>query len=187
MSKSSMSSLRNQFLIAMPHLRDKHFEGTITYICEHNESGAMGIVINKPMDLRLSEILEQLDIDGSRLERKMVYTGGPMQSERGFVIHADDSSWQSSLKVTEGLTVTTSRDILAAMASGDGPAKALVALGYAGWSEGQLEQELANNFWITCEADAGILFDTPDPEKIIAALGRVGIDYHRLASVAGHG
>ncbi|MBK8971743.1 MAG: YqgE/AlgH family protein [Hahellaceae bacterium] len=182
-----MSSLRNQFLIAMPHLRDQHFEGTITYICEHNESGAMGIVINKPMELRLSEILSQLDIDGSSLSQQVVYTGGPMQSERGFVIHGDGSSWQSSLKVSEAMTVTTSRDILQAMASGEGPPKALIALGYAGWSEGQLEQELANNYWITCEADARILFETPDPEKIIAALGRVGIDYYRLASVAGHG
>jgi putative transcriptional regulator len=186
MSRSSMSTLRNHFLIAMPHLKDQQFEGTITYICEHSEEGAMGIVINRPLDLKVGDILKQLDLDGSHLIEP-VYSGGPMQTERGFVLHGDGERWQSTLTVADGVLVTTSRDILKALAVGEGPSEALVALGYAGWSEGQLEQELANNYWITCEADPAIIFRTPDPQKISAALGRIGIDYHRLAPVAGHG
>ena len=186
MSRPAMSSLRNHFLIAMPHLRDQQFEGTITYICEHNEEGAMGIVINRPMELKVGDILKQLELDGAHCTDP-VYAGGPMQSERGFVLHSEGGRWQSTLAITDGLLVTTSRDILKSVADGEGPAQVLVALGYAGWGEGQLEQELASNYWITCEADPGIIFATPPAQRISAALGRVGIDYHRLAPVAGHG
>jgi len=180
----SMSSLRNQFLIAMPHLKDPNFEGTISYICDHNDDGAMGIVINRPLEVRLSDMLEQLDISAVELG-KPVYSGGPVQNERGFVLHTPLGGWQSSMNISSEICITTSKDILQAMADGGGPSSSLVALGYAGWGAGQLEKEIANNLWITCPADAEIMFHTVDAHKVVSALGRVGIDYSRLSTHSG--
>jgi putative transcriptional regulator len=181
----AMSTLRNQFLIAMPHLKDPNFEATISYICDHGEEGAMGIVINRPLGLLVGDMLEQLELGESKID-KPVYSGGPVQVERGFVLHAPGDEWQSSMAISADISVTTSKDILEAMASGHGPEDSLIALGYAGWGAGQLEQEIANNVWITCPADSAIMFKTVDDQKVVAALGRVGIDYHRLISGAGH-
>ncbi|AZZ90072.1 MULTISPECIES: YqgE/AlgH family protein [unclassified Hahella] len=182
---SSMSTLRNQFLIAMPHLKDPNFEGTISYICDHNDEGAMGIVINRPLDIRLSDMLAQLELGGEGIAMP-VYSGGPVQIERGFVLHSPLGDWQSSIEIAPDICITTSKDILEAMARGVGPDRTLVALGYAGWGAGQLEKEISNNFWITCPADSAIIFRTPDSDKVVSALGRVGIDYHRLSSISGH-
>ena len=181
----AMSTLRNQFLIAMPHLKDPNFEGTISYICDHSEEGAMGIVINRPLDIRLGEMLAQLKLGGEDKD-DFVYSGGPVQVERGFVLHSSFGNWQSSMAVSSDVCVTTSKDILQAMAEDRGPKDSVVALGYAGWGAGQLEQEISNNVWITCPADSSIIFRTPDSQKVIAALGSIGIDYHRLISHAGH-
>ena len=181
----AMTTLRNQFLIAMPHLKDPNFEATISYICDHGEEGAMGIVINRPLGLMVGDMLEQLELGESKID-KPVYSGGPVQMERGFVLHSAGDEWQSSMAISADICVTTSKDILQAMASGHGPEDSLIALGYAGWGAGQLEQEIANNVWITCPADSAIMFNTVDDQKVVAALGRVGIDYHRLISGAGH-
>ena len=181
----AMSTLRNQFLIAMPHLKDPNFEATISYICDHGEEGAMGIVINRPLGILVGDMLAQLELGEAEIDRP-VYSGGPVQVERGFVLHSPGDEWQSSMAISADITVTTSKDILQAMALGHGPNESLIALGYAGWGAGQLEQEIANNVWITCPADSTIMFNTVDDQKVVAALGRVGIDYHRIISNAGH-
>lgn len=181
----AMSTLRNHFLIAMPHLKDPNFDSTISYICDHGDEGAMGIVINRPIGIKVDEMLSQLELGESGID-KPVYSGGPVQVERGFVLHTPSDEWQSSMAISEDISVTTSKDILQAMAEGQGPEHSLVALGYAGWGAGQLETEIANNVWITCPADNAVLFNTVDDQKVVAALGRVGIDYHRLISAAGH-
>jgi putative transcriptional regulator len=181
----AMSTLRNQFLIAMPHLKDPNFEATISYICDHGDEGAMGIIINRPLGIRVGDMLEQLDLGATGID-KPVYSGGPVQVERGFVLHSPSDEWQSSMAISSDIIITTSKDILQAMALGHGPKDSLVALGYAGWGAGQLEEEIANNVWITCPADAAVLFHTVDDQKVVAALGRVGIDYHRISSNSGH-
>jgi len=180
-----MKSLRNQFLIAMPQMRDPNFEGTVTYICDHNEHGAMGIIINRPLELRLGEILGQLDLGGQDIDRP-IYGGGPVQMERGFVLHSPQGEWQSSLNISEGVCLTTSKDILAALAEEKGPEENLVALGYAGWGEGQLEQEIAENCWLTCPSSEEILFHTPYGKKFDMAIALLGFDPSQLSGQAGH-
>ena len=180
-----LNSLQNQFLIAMPQMQDPNFAGTLTYICDHNEHGAMGIIINRPLEVTLSEILEQLDMDALE-EDEFVYSGGPVQTDRGFVLHRPRGTWQSTLPIAEGVCLTTSRDILAALVHDGGPADKLVALGYAGWGAGQLEQEIIDNYWLTCPATDQILFKTPHHQKFNAALATLGVDLHRLSTKAGH-
>lgn len=179
------NSLRNQFLIAMPHLQDSSFAGTLTYICDHNAHGAMGIIVNRPLQITLGEILEQLDL-GRLEEDECVYAGGPVQTDRGFVLHRPGGRWQSTLSISDQVSLTTSRDILAALAENRGPREKLVALGYAGWGAGQLDREIADNFWLTCPASDQILFHTPPAQRLNAALATLGIDLHRLSSRAGH-
>ncbi len=180
-----MISLRNHFLIAMPKMKDPNFEGSVTYICDHNEHGAMGIVINRPMDMRLGEILAQLDFGGEDINSP-IYAGGPVQMERGFVLHSPQGEWQSSLAISDGICLTTSRDILEALAADEGPEHNLVALGYAGWGEGQLEQEIAENCWLTCVADEHILFSAPHEQKFDSAISLLGFDLSQLSDQAGH-
>ncbi len=180
-----MKSLCNQFLIAMPQMRDPNFDGTVTFICDHNEHGAMGIIINRPLELSLGEILGQLELGGRHIGRP-VYDGGPMQMERGFVLHSPQGDWESSLKISEGVSLTTSKDILAAMADEQGPEDNLVALGYAGWGPGQLEQEIAENCWLTCPSNEEILFHTPYSKKFNAAISLLGFDLSQLSDQAGH-
>ncbi|MDX1453478.1 MAG: YqgE/AlgH family protein, partial [Oleiphilaceae bacterium] len=152
-------NLQNHFLIAMPQLLDPNFSGTITYLCEHNEHGAMGIVINRPTELSLQDILEQLEIP-LKSDDQILYAGGPVQLERGFVLHTDQREWQSSMNITPQIRLTSSKDILSAIANGEGPEQFLIALGYAGWGAGQLEQELADNAWLTCRANQEVMFNT---------------------------
>ena len=182
------TSLTNHFLIAMPGLEDPNFSRTVTYICEHNEQGAMGIIINRPMEIRLGEVLDQLDIDiqDRAANDQIVYLGGPIQTDRGFVLHAGAATFDSTLKVTSEIHVTTSRDILEAMAIGNGPTHSLVALGYAGWSSGQLEQELSSNSWLSGPADIATLFTVPAPERWQAAAQLLGVDMNLMIGEAGH-
>ncbi len=185
---SDFSSFKNHFLIAMPGLEDPTFSHTVTYICEHNADGAMGIVINRPTELTLGEVLEHVKIEpGRRLERKTpVFEGGPVQREHGFVIHSPAGAWESSLHVTESVAVTTSRDILQAIAHSEGPERFLLALGYAGWGAGQLEEEMAANAWLSGPADAGVLFDAPPEQRWTAAAALLGVDLNLLSNQTGH-
>ena len=182
------TSLANHFLIAMPGLQDPNFSRTVTYLCEHTEQGAMGIVINRPMELRLGEVLEQLDItsgDRSVLD-SLVYLGGPVQPDRGFVLHSEDGGFDSTLEITPSIRVTTSRDVLEAIAGGQGPENTLVALGYAGLGGGQLEDEMSANAWLSGPADEDIIFNRPPEERWLAAAQLLGVDMNLLSAEAGH-
>lgn len=183
-----IASFANHFLIAMPTLRDPNFARTVTLICEHSSEGAMGIVINRSTDLRLGDVLQQMEIDGSGSHnREMpVYVGGPVQNNRGFVVHEPLGSWESTLAVTPNLGVSTSRDILVALAANTGPQRFLLALGYAGWAAGQLEREIAENTWLSGPADHQILFDTPVEARWMAAAQHLGVDLTTLSGEAGH-
>jgi len=185
-----MQSLRHHFLLAMPSLTEGFFAHSLTYLCDHGPDGAMGIVINHPLDLTLGEIFEHLDLDlgdGARRSGDPVLAGGPVQTERGFVLHTPTSErWEATLPLTEALALTTSRDILDALAQDRGPRQVLVALGYAGWEAGQLEEELAANAWLTLPADNSLIFDVPIGERLKTAAARLGIDLGLLAPGAGH-
>lgn len=188
MNMSTPQYLTNHFLIAMPQLADPNFFHTVTYICEHNSEGALGIVINRPLEMNLGEILTHMGISAAdaKAADMPVYLGGPVQQERGFVIHQPLGDWEASLKITDSIAITTSRDVLTAIANGAGPAHALIALGYAGWGAGQLEQELADNAWLSGPADTRILFDLPDHERWHAAAAMLGVDLNLLSGDAGH-
>ncbi len=184
----SQTNLTNQFLIAMPSLKDPNFEKTVTYICAHNDEGAMGIVINKPLGIELGEIFSQMEIkcDISKAREKIVFQGGPVQIDRGFILHYSDSDWDSSIIVSDNIRVTTSKDILESIANGEGPDEAIIALGYAGWASGQLEQELMDNAWLNAPADIDILFNTPYKQCWHAAAEHMGVDIEKLSSDIGH-
>jgi putative transcriptional regulator len=181
------TSLKNHLLIAMPNLRDPNFERTVTYICEHSEDGAMGIVVNRPTDIRLAEVFDQMDIEdsGTAGEAK-VFVGGPVEEQRGFVLHTGQGSWESTLPVDQDVSVTTSRDILEAMARGEGPKSTLLALGYAGWGAGQLEREMLDNAWLTGPADKAILFELPPEQRWEAAARLLGVDLALISGESGH-
>ena len=180
-------SLRDHLLIATPALSEGFFARTVTYLCEHGESGAMGIVINQPLEVRLGEILEHLEITcADDLTEETVFAGGPVQIDHGFVLHNGSQAWDSSLKVSESVWLTTSRDILKAIGASEGPPQHIVALGYAGWEAGQLEEELAQNSWLTVPADSDILFDTPYPDRLKAAGRKLGFDISLMSGEAGH-
>ena len=180
--------LTNQFLIAMPSLQDPNFHRTVTYLCAHNDEGAMGIVINRPLDLRLGEVLDHMSIEvvNDGVNQMTVLQGGPVQRERGFVIHEPLGQWDAVLAVGDRIGVATSRDILAAVAQGDGPSRAIVALGYAGWGAGQLEREVQQNAWLSGPADSSIIFDLPYEERYESAARLLGVDLDRLSGEAGH-
>jgi putative transcriptional regulator len=180
-------SLCNHFLIAMPNMQDSSFTHSVTYICEHSSEGAMGIVINNPMPMMLHEIFAQMGLEESGGHgHQTVMAGGPVQQERGFVIHASDTEWHSTLKVSPEISLTASRDVIAAIAEGHGPKECLVALGYAGWGEGQLEAEIAANSWLTVPASKHIIFNTPFEQRWTAAAQALGIDVNLISNVAGH-
>ncbi|MGM0594297.1 MAG: YqgE/AlgH family protein [Pseudomonadota bacterium] len=185
---SDTPNLRNYFLIAMPTLDDPNFSHTVTYICEHTDEGAMGIVINRPMSVSLAEVLRQMEIEPSnRLDTSvMVNDGGPVQPEHGFVIHTPVGAWEASLPISDEIALTTSRDILAAIGHSEGPARYLIALGYAGWGPGQLEEEMAQNAWLSGPATPQILFDTPLEQRWEAAARLLGIDVNLLSGDVGH-
>jgi len=185
---SFSTSLTNHFLIAMPGLQDPNFARTVTYVCEHTDQGAMGIVINRPMEIRLGEVLSQLDIDSEdrTVLNSFVYLGGPVQPERGFVLHTGGQSYDSTLSITADISVTTSRDVLEAIATGEGPARRLIALGYAGWGGGQLEAEMSANAWLSGPADTDIIFSLPAEARWLAAAQLLGVDMNLLSGEAGH-
>lgn len=185
--KSTTDGLRDHFLIAMPSLQDGYFAHTVTYICEHGDEGAMGLVINQPIDLKLEQILRQLNLDpASSMTEQAVFRGGPVQPEHGFVLHSPEKEWNGTRKLADGVSLTTSRDILEAMAMGKGPEKTLIALGYAGWGPGQLENEIAENSWLVAPASRAILFALPPYERWNAAAQLIGIDMNLISQVAGH-
>ena len=180
-------SLRDHFLIAMPGLNDSSFAHTVTYICEHSDKGAMGVVINTATPMLLKEIFSQMDLDDlSDQGDQIVMSGGPVQPERGFVLHSNEAKWQSTLEISPDVSLTASRDIITALAEGRGPKQCLIALGYAGWGEGQLEAEIAANSWLTVPADKNIIFNTPFEERWASAALALGIDVNLISSTAGH-
>jgi len=184
----SSINLTHHFLIAMPSMADPYFSKTLTYICEHNDQGALGLVVNRPIDMTLQALFERLSLslrDAGMVDAP-IYFGGPVQTDRGFVLHAPAGDWQATLRVGEAIGLTTSKDILEAVGRGEGPARMLVTLGYAGWSAGQLEHELAQNAWLTVEAQDGIIFDMPAEERLPAAMELLGIDFATLQDEAGH-
>ncbi|MGL6261386.1 YqgE/AlgH family protein [Vibrio sp. WXL210] len=185
-------NLTNHFLVAMPGMQDPYFKNSVVYICEHNEEGAMGLIINAPINVTVGNILEQAEI-ASGQERVVteslqqpVLNGGPVAEDRGFVLHKPKDYYESSIQMTDDLTVTTSRDILSVLGTEAEPSNYLVTLGYSGWTAGQLESELAENSWLTIEADASLIFDTPNDEKWRKAVEKLGIDPAQLSSLSGH-
>jgi putative transcriptional regulator len=180
--------LSNHLLIAMPAMSDPNFSQTVTLICEHSAKGALGLVLNRPLPMKLSDVFEQLSLDAADagIANQPVLRGGPVQTDRGFVVHRFGGAWDSTLKVSEQIHVTTSRDILAAMARGEGPPDAFIALGYAGWDAGQLEQEMLANAWLSAPADEEVIFSLPFEERWQAAGRLLGIDLTRISTVAGH-
>ncbi len=181
--------LTEQCLIAMPALEDPNFSQTVTYLCQHSAEGALGIVVNRPLNMPLKEILDSMEItiEDQSVAEIPVFLGGPVQPERGFILHSPIGAWEGTLTVGHDIGLTASRDILTAIANGTGPEKILVALGYAGWGAGQLEQEIMENAWLTVPADSEILFDLPPAERWKAAAARIGINLDLLSSQAGHG
>lgn len=181
------SSWKNQFLLAMPALAGSYFGQTITYLCEHNEDGAMGLVVNRAVeDVVLGDLFDQLDIEGGAHRDVQVLEGGPVQRDRGFVLHSDDVVLDGTLRVEDGLALSTSREMLAAIAEGSGPERFLVCVGYAGWGGGQLEGEMAENAWLTCPAAAEILFSVPLEDRVHRAAEALGIDFNLISGAAGH-
>ncbi len=182
------SSLSDHFIIAMPNLMDPNFDHTVTYICEHDENGSFGIVINRSTDITLAEVMQQMQIEASDASKhqQTVFHGGPVQQGRGFVLHRPLGSWNSTLKINPRVALTSSRDIIEAIAHDQGPEDAIVALGYAGWAPGQLEQELADNTWLSCPAKEQILFEIPAQGRWQAAADIIGVDLQLLSHDAGH-
>jgi putative transcriptional regulator len=195
MASGSRIDLTNQFLIAMPGMADETFAGTVVYLCEHTEKGALGLVINKPIDIKLKNLFEKVELsldrpDRADLAEQPVYFGGPVQTERGFVLHEklgdEGSHYNSTLSIPGGLAMTTSKDVLEALAEGAGPRRVLITLGYSGWQAGQLEDELGRNGWLTVDADPAVIFETPIEKRYERALSLLGFDPRMLSQEAGH-
>ncbi len=185
-------SLANQFLIAMPHLKDPWFNHTVTYLWRHNEEGALGVVINKPSKLRLADLLANLNIDCSTrnkdiaFHQQYVMTGGPVETNKGFIVHSSDKEWEYTIPITPQLSITMSKDILVAIANGQGPEHYLVALGCAGWDAGQLDEEITNNTWLTVPAIPEIIFSNEHSRKAQDCASLLGVSLQQLSSFAGH-
>jgi len=182
------TNLSNHFLIAMPSLEDGNFSQSVTYICEHDENGALGITINRPSIIGLGEIFSQLKISpaSTEISDQIILNGGPVQVDRGFILHRPIGRWDASLKVTDNIAVTTSQDIMQAIANNEGPQDTLIALGYAGWGPGQLEYEMSENTWLSCPATEDIIFNTPIEKRWSAAAMLLGIDLQLLSNQTGH-
>lgn len=180
-------NLTHHFLIAMPGMVDPNFNGSLTYICDHSAQGALGVVINRPIELDLSTLFEQIGLSlPERLQGDSVYFGGPVQTERGFVLHTPPLTFSSTLTVHDAVSLTTSKDVLEAVSQGSGPDKFMVSLGYAGWSAGQLEDEIKQNAWLSVEADPRVIFELEPEQRLAAAMKRLGIDFASLSDAAGH-
>jgi len=185
---SESGYLTNQLLIAMPAMGDPNFAQTVALVCDHSSRGALGLIVNKPLPMRMGEIFEQLEIELATgpLRERRVLRGGPMQTDRGFVVHRAGGEWDSTLKVSDIIHVTTSRDILAAMALGKGPEEAVVALGYAGWDGGQLEDEIRANAWLSAPVDPGLIFELPFESRWLAAGRLLGVELSRISPISGN-
>lgn len=179
-----MTSFKHQFLLAMPNLVDPNFAQGLTYICEHSDTGTLGLVVNKPLDLSFAELVNQIGIPLTSTEyaTQPIYAGGPVHSDRGFVLHTGEASWNSSMYLGEGLHLTTSLDILEALAAGEGPEDFIIALGCASWEVGQLEDEMLVNAWLNCPANLEVMFNTPYEERLDAAALTLGIEFNQLTS-----
>ena len=184
----STHTLAGQLLVAMPGMQDPNFAHSVTYICEHTPEGALGLVINKPMNMDVGEVLAQLSLSAKSelLSHQPVMRGGPVQSERGFILHESPSAWDSTTEVGHAMYVTTSQDILTDMAAGNGPGRMLMALGYAGWEAGQLEDEIRENSWLTVPASSNLVFETPFEDRWREAARSIGIDPASLSLHAGN-
>jgi putative transcriptional regulator len=194
---SAPINLTHHFLIAMPGLEDESFSRSVVYLCEHSERGALGLIINKPSDITLKSLFDKVDLSLRRedLSKEPVFQGGPVQTERGFVLHepmlmdreqTEEPAYASTMTIPGGLEMTTSKDVLEALSTGAGPRKVLITLGYSSWGEGQLESELAENAWLTVAADLSVIFDTPVPERYDRALSLLGLKAWMLSPEAGH-
>lgn len=190
-------NLTHHFLIAMPGLEDESFARSVVYLCEHSERGALGLIINKPTDITLKGLFDKVDLSLRRedLRTAPVFSGGPVQTERGFVLHepmlmdkteTEESAYASTMTIPGGLEMTTSKDVLEALSTGAGPRRVLITLGYSSWGEGQLESELAENAWLTVAADLSVIFDTPVTERYDRALALLGLQAWMLSPEAGH-
>lgn len=181
-------NLTGYFLIAMPNMVDPNFNRTLTYVAEHNENGAIGLIVNRPMDMRLGTLFDRIDIplEDDTFANQPVYFGGPVQTDRGFVLHRPPGEWHATLQIGDEAGLTSSRDVLQSLATTGTPSEVLVALGYAGWSAGQLEEEVTQNAWLTVPADLAIVFDLPSEERLPAAMQLLGVDYAKLSDEAGH-
>ncbi len=181
-------NLSNHFLIAMPAMADPNFARSLTFICEHNEQGALGIIVNRTIDMDLATLFERIEIpmDVPGFGGMPVYFGGPVQTDRGFVLHRPRGDWQSTLPVGNDMGLTSSRDILQSVGADGRPGDVLVTLGYAGWAAGQLEHELSQNAWLTVQADPEIMFNLPPEQRFTAAMRLLGVDFASLSEVAGH-
>ena len=188
-SSSEFPSVAGQLLVAMPSLIDPHFGGSVIYVAEHTARGAMGIVVNRPADMNLGSLFSRIDLSLSspQLSDMPVFVGGPVQTDRGFVLHEPLGKWSSTLPISTGLGLTSSRDILEAAANGRGPERFLVSLGYSGWAAGQLDSELAANAWLTVPmSQTALLFDTPAEDRLGAAFRMLGVDPLNLSGAVGH-
>ncbi len=185
---TQITHLTDHFIIAMPNLQDPNFGRSVTYICEHDENGSFGIVINQQTDISLQEVITQMKIAASTSHPhdQLVYLGGPVQQGRGFVLHRPLGNWSSSLQINDKIALTTSRDIIEAIANDQGPKDAIIALGYAGWAPGQLEAEIAANSWLSCPADEQIIFELPTDKRWQAAANLIGVDLNLMSHDAGH-
>lgn len=182
------ADLTNHFLIAMPALADPNFHHTVTYMCDHNPEGAMGLVVNRPMEMGMGELFRYLNINDYdiALDDQPIYQGGPVQTERGFVLHPPFGEWEASTEVAADITLTMSQDIIEAIAHGEGPEQYIIALGYAGWGKGQLEQELASNAWLNGPAESSVIFDTEIQQRWNASAKLLGVDISQLSNDIGH-
>ncbi|MEY4593214.1 MAG: hypothetical protein RIR18_2109 [Pseudomonadota bacterium] len=180
--------LTNQFLIAMPAMVDPFFNRTLVYICEHNENGALGIIVNRPLDMSLATLFDKIGIklENEEIANLPVYFGGPVQTDRGFVLHRPLGEWQSTLKISDDIGLSSSRDVLSAVAEKGDPGDIIVTLGYAGWEGGQLEKEFADNAWLSVPADPELLFGVAPEERLGEALQKLGISFSQISDVAGH-
>ena len=184
-----ITSFKNQMLIAMPSLRDPNFDKGVIFMCQHNHEGALGLVINHPIEMRLKGLLDQLNIevDDKSIADMPIYAGGPVQQDRGFILHSSEvTQWETTVKISEQVSLTTSQDILSAIACGEGPKHFLIALGYAGWNEAQLEAEMKENSWLSTDYDESVIFNTPISQRWDAAAKKMGVDIRLLSSQVGH-
>lgn len=188
MSQTTFSSLKNHFLLAMPAMQDPNFAHSVIYVCEHSPEGAMGLTINHPINVPISQVFEQLDLDYvTEHAEDLLLAGGPVQTDRGFVLHSPaPRRWESTLEISSDICLTASSDIIVDIARDQGPSHSLITLGYAGWGAGQLEQELADNTWLVTPADPAIIFNTPFEERARATAAGIGVDLSSLSSQAGH-